>query len=200
MAFQWLTLRHRAPDRCPPRPADPPRQHPREPSFVAPSVRARRTAARAAAWLKAARESPPTPPEPTRAGLALTGQGGQSAASYPGSAADWPPPFCVRHAQPKTGLLLRRPVAGFYSAVDKRVSRGALGRVPRSARTRVSVPCWPARAFAGKTVPRTVFWPGSLLKPYLQGLAAGMIGERLVYPGRDVFLKVSCASGSDRGW
>jgi hypothetical protein len=50
-------------------------------------------------------------PDPANPDLALTGQSGQSTASYLGSAADWPPPFCTHHAQPKTGLLLRRHMA-----------------------------------------------------------------------------------------
>ena len=74
--------------------------------------------ARAIAWRKAARASPPTPPDPADTDLALTGQSGQSTASYLGSAADWPPPRGTRDAQTQSGLLLRRPVAGFYSAVD----------------------------------------------------------------------------------
>jgi len=50
--------------------------------------------------------------------LDLTVQGGQSTASYLGSAADWPPPRGARHAQTQSGLLLRRPAAQFYSGVD----------------------------------------------------------------------------------
>jgi len=38
-----------------------------------------------------------------------------------GSAADWPPPRGVPLAQIQSGLLLRRPVAEFYSAVDTSV-------------------------------------------------------------------------------
>jgi len=53
--------------------------------------------------------------------LALTGQNGQSTASYLGSAADWPPPRGARYTQTQSGRFLRRPMAGFYSAVDNEV-------------------------------------------------------------------------------
>ena len=32
---------------------------------------------------------------------------------------DWPPPFGARRTQTQSGLLLRSPMAGFYSGVDK---------------------------------------------------------------------------------
>lgn len=67
---------------------------------------------------RAARESPLTPPETTLAALALTGQGGESTASYLGSAADWPPPRDARYVQIQSGRVLRRPVAGFCSDGD----------------------------------------------------------------------------------
>ncbi|WP_235575910.1 hypothetical protein, partial [Roseovarius tolerans] len=69
--------------------------------------------------LKAARASPTTTPDPAYPDLALTGQSGQSTASYLGSAADWPPPRAARYAQTQSGRFLRRPVAGFYSGVDR---------------------------------------------------------------------------------
>ncbi|MBZ0128757.1 MAG: hypothetical protein K8F59_06555, partial [Rhodobacteraceae bacterium] len=46
------------------------------------------------------------------------GQGGQAAASYMKSAAAWPPHRGARHTQIQSGRLLRRPMVGFYSAVD----------------------------------------------------------------------------------
>jgi hypothetical protein len=59
--------------------------------------------------------------------LALAGQGGQSAASYLGSAAAWPPPGRTPHAQTESGLILRRRLAGFYSGVDMLADREFIG-------------------------------------------------------------------------
>jgi hypothetical protein len=49
----------------------------------------------------------------------MTGQGGQSTASYPERAADWPPPRGARHAQNQSGRFLRRPGADFTPALTK---------------------------------------------------------------------------------
>ena len=59
---------------------------------------------------------------------------------------------------------------------------GGPGPAPRpdaGPQTRVSLPCWPTRAFAGKTVARTVFWRGSP-----QGLAVQPAGRRSTRPVR----------------
>ena len=61
-------------------------------------------------------------------------------------------------------------IAPNRSAEVVRRSRGAAGREPRSAQTRVSVPGWPTRAFAGVAVPRTAPWSGLLLPPELERL------------------------------
>ena len=64
---------------------------------------------------------------------------------------------------------------------------------------RVSVPCWPTLAFAGKTVPRTVFLPGSLLEPDLDRFAVRGLRNRRRTRFGEVFLNASCAAGSDFG-
>ena len=82
-----------------------------------------------------------------------------------------------------------------------RVSRLARGLVPRRAQTRVIVPCWPILVFGGKTIrksfdppdqmilahTRTVFCPGSLLKPDLQRLVLRRLGDRRSYRFGEVF-------------
>jgi len=48
---------------------------------------------------------PKTSLDPTRRGLALTGQGDQSTASYLGSAADWPPPMSYAMPKPRVAYF-----------------------------------------------------------------------------------------------
>ena len=85
-----------------------------------------------------------------------------------------------------------------------RVWHLALGLVPRLARMPVRVPCWPALGFAGKTVPRTDFWPGSLLEPYFQRLVLRpcvlrRCGDRRRYRPGEAFLNAVRACGSGFG-
>ena len=71
------------------------------------------------------------------------------------------------------------------------------GRVPRFAHRRVIWFFWPMRAFAGKTVHRTVFWPGSLLEPDFYRSAFREAGADFFQFGcKPAFLNASSASVS----
>ena len=61
-------------------------------------------------------------------------------------------------------------------AVEDEDRMGTGGLVPRLAQMRVRVPCWPTLAFAGKTVPRTVFLSGSPWNQISSGLSLARAG------------------------
>ena len=107
-------LRNRAPDRRAPRQADPPRQHPRDER----------------------RELPPgTKPRAQVHQTRLI----KSSLYWP-----WPPPRGARHTQIQSGRLLRRPLAGFYSAVDKNPTenhKSTLSTIPLSCTGRSAFCC-----------------------------------------------------------
>ena len=63
-------------------------------------------------------------------------------------------------SEPANATGSREPAKPIRSAVPDGAGPGPAPRPDAGPQTRVSLPCWPTRAFAGKTLPRTVFWPG----------------------------------------
>ena len=79
-------------------------------------------------------------------------------------------------SEPANATGSREPAKPIRSAVPDGAGPGPAPRPDAGPQTRVSLPCWPTRAFAGKTLPRTVFWPGSPWNRISRGLSRARAG------------------------